>query len=106
MESELPSHMRISPVSSGMGSKLEILEAELGDTGDYRCNVSNPVGRDSRVRRLEVRGEIHVPDGDVTMQECHLYRSNYMYIVVTYSFYNHGMLPCPCRRFHHSTYHR
>ena len=84
VESELPSHMRISLFFSGMGSKLEILEAELGDTGNYRCNVSNPVGRDSRVRRLEVRGDVHVHHSDVAVQECYLHGSNYMYIAVTY----------------------
>ena len=61
-ESELPSHVRISPVSTGMGSKLEILEAELDDAGDYTCNVSNPVGFDFQVKRLEVQGDMRVPD--------------------------------------------
>ena len=78
VEFELPSHVRITPVSSGMGSKLEILEAELDDTGDYTCNVSSPVGFDFQVNRLEVQGDTHVP-------ECYLHGSNYMHISVTFT---------------------
>ena len=37
-------------------SSLEIDEVELSDTGEYTCNVSNPVGFVFRHNRLEVQG--------------------------------------------------
>ena len=37
-------------------SSLEIDGVELSDTGDYACNVTNPVGFVERFNRLEVQG--------------------------------------------------
>ena len=58
VESELPGHMRISPVSSG--SVLKIFSVMLIDAGNYTCNVSNLVGFDFQVERLVVQGDWHV----------------------------------------------
>ena len=57
-EAELLGHIRITQhVEEGVQvSELQILSVELGDTGDYTCNVSNPIGSDFQVKRLEVRG--------------------------------------------------
>ena len=58
-ESELPSRFRITmlPEMDGLqASELHIDAAEKEDTGDYTCNISNTVGFDYRVTRLEVQG--------------------------------------------------
>ena len=58
-EDELPSRMRITETTSEAGnqrSNLEIAQVELSDTGDYTCNVSNPLGFVTRFKRLEVQG--------------------------------------------------
>ena len=57
-EAELPGHIRITQREEGgvQLSELQILSVEIGDAGDYTCNVSNPVGFDHQVKRLEVRG--------------------------------------------------
>ena len=57
-EEDLPSRIRITMSREGeiFQSNLEIDEVELSDTGDYTCNVSNPVGFDTRVEKLEVSG--------------------------------------------------
>ena len=52
-EETLPSRIRII-LTSDFRSELQIREVELNDTGDYVCNVSNPVGFDTQVKRLEV----------------------------------------------------
>ena len=44
-------------LTSDFRSELQIREVELDDTGDYVCNVSNPVGFDSEDKRLDVRPE-------------------------------------------------
>ena len=36
-------------------SELKIEEVQLGDAGDYTCNVSNPAGFDYQTKRLEVQ---------------------------------------------------
>ena len=58
MESALPGHIRITNLgsSASFSSKLQIFSVELGDTGEYTCNVSNAVGFDHKIKRLEVRG--------------------------------------------------
>ena len=58
VETDLPSRMRITAGREGdtLSSSLEIDAVELSDTGQYTCNVSNPVKHISRVNRLEVRG--------------------------------------------------
>ena len=50
----LPSRIRIIPIND-FRSELQIRKVELNDTGDYVCNVSNPVGFDYQVERLDVR---------------------------------------------------
>ena len=57
-EEDLPSRIRITMSREGdnFQSSLEIDEVELSDTGDYSCNVTNPVGSDERLNRLEVQG--------------------------------------------------
>ena len=58
VETDLPSRMRITTGREGdtLSSSLEIDAVELSDTGQYTCNVSNPVKHISRVNRLEVQG--------------------------------------------------
>ena len=59
IEGELPSRMRITRRREDDGthhSSLEIDGVELSDTGEYTCNVSNPVGFVFRHNRLEVQG--------------------------------------------------
>ena len=59
IEGELPSRMRITMRKDDDGtqhSSLEINEVELSDTGEYTCNVSNPVGFVFRHNQLEVQG--------------------------------------------------
>ena len=53
-EETLPSRIRITLINI-FRSELQIREVELDDTGDYVCNVSNPVGFDYQVERLDVR---------------------------------------------------
>ena len=53
-EETLPSRIRIT-LTNNSRSELHIREVELGDTGDYVCNVRNPVGFDFQVERLDVR---------------------------------------------------
>ena len=52
-EETLPSRIRII-LTNDFRSELQIREVELDDTGDYVCNVSNLVGFDYQVERLEV----------------------------------------------------
>ena len=58
VETDLPSRMRITAGREGdtLSSSLEIDAVELSDTGQYTCNVSNPVKHISRGNRLEVQG--------------------------------------------------
>ena len=55
---ELPPRIRITEYKQGetLRSNLEIFQVELCDTGDYACNVSNPVGFRFQLNRLEVQG--------------------------------------------------
>ena len=53
-EETLPFRIRIVPTND-FHSELQIREVELDDSGDYVCNVSNPVGFDYQVERLDVR---------------------------------------------------
>ena len=46
----------LSEMDGSLSSELQIDSTELQDTGDYACNVSNPVGFDYQVKRLEVQG--------------------------------------------------
>ena len=57
-EEDLPSRIRITMSREGdnFQSSLEIDGVELSDTGDYACNVTNPVGFVERFNRLEVQG--------------------------------------------------
>ena len=57
-EQDLPFRMRITEDRVGeiFHSSLDIYQVVLNDTGDYICNVSNPVGFDTRIIRLEVQG--------------------------------------------------
>ena len=41
-------------------SELRIEEVDLGDTGNYACNVSNDAGFDTQTKRLEVQGVLCV----------------------------------------------
>ena len=61
IEFDLPDHIRISRLSSGTGSKLEIFSVTLNDTGNYTCYVINQIGNDFMVERLEVRGMCMCP---------------------------------------------
>ena len=65
-ENDLPSRFRITMLTEMDGrlsSELQIYFIELEDTGDYTCNVSNPVGFDSQMKRLEVKS---VSDGSLS----------------------------------------
>ena len=55
-EQDLSFRMRITEDGNGeiFHSSLDIYQVVLNDTGDYICNVSNPVGFDTRIIRLEV----------------------------------------------------
>ena len=68
VETDLPSRMRITAGREGdtLSSSLEIDAVELSDTGQYTCNVSNPVKHISRVNRLEVEG-MHINVVDVCL---------------------------------------
>ena len=58
-ENDLPSQFRITMLTEmdgSLSSELQIDSIELQDTGDYTCNVSNPVGFDFQITRLEVQG--------------------------------------------------
>ena len=58
IEIDLPSRMRITRRTENgtHHSSLWINEVELSDTGEYTCNVSNPVGFAFRSNQLEVQG--------------------------------------------------
>ena len=58
IEGKLPKRIRITMTTEDgtHQSSLEIDKVELSDTGDYTCNVSNPVGFVFRRNRLEVQG--------------------------------------------------
>ena len=57
VEADLPFYFKIvmSMEDGDKRSELRIEEVQLGDAGDYTCNVSNPVGFDSQTKRLEVQ---------------------------------------------------
>ena len=57
-EEELPARIRITMSSDGdmFQSSLQIDNVMPSDTGEYTCNVSNPVGSQSQFSRLEVQG--------------------------------------------------
>ena len=57
-EEELPARIRITMSRDGdmFQSSLQIDNVMLSDTGDYTCNVSNPVGFQFQFNRLEVQG--------------------------------------------------
>ena len=57
VEADLPFYFKIviSKEDGDKRSELRIEEVQLGDAGDYTCNVSNPVGFDSQTKRLEVQ---------------------------------------------------
>ena len=57
-EQDLPSRIRITEDTGGgtLRSNLQIYQTESSDTGDYTCNVSNPLGFDVRVINLRVSG--------------------------------------------------
>ena len=57
-EEELPARIKITMSSDGdmFQSSLQIHNVMLSDTGDYACNVSNPVGTRVQLNRLEVQG--------------------------------------------------
>ena len=57
-EQDLLFRMRITEDGNGeiFHSSLDIYKVVLNDTGDYICNVSNPVGFDTRIIRLKVQG--------------------------------------------------
>ena len=58
-DSMLPPRFRITMFNTTDGrlsSELQIDSLELDDTGDYTCNVSNPVGFAFQITRLEVQG--------------------------------------------------
>ena len=61
-EEELPSRINIlQTIQDGNQlSQLQIASAEKEDTGDYTCNVTNPVGFDYQIERLEVQGMLSV----------------------------------------------
>ena len=61
-EEELPSRINIlQTIQNGNQlSQLQIASAEKEDTGDYTCNVTNPVGYDYQIERLEVQGMLSV----------------------------------------------
>ena len=61
VESDMPDHIRISPMASGMGSKLKIFSVNLDDAGNYTCSVTNSDGNDFMVESLEVRGMYACP---------------------------------------------
>ena len=46
----------LTEMDGRLSSELQIDSIELEDTGDYACNVSNPVGFVYQVKRLEVQG--------------------------------------------------
>ena len=54
-EEDLPMRIRITLAKEGetFKSNLEIYQAELSDSGNYTCNVSNPVGFDVRFASLD-----------------------------------------------------
>ena len=56
VEAEVPDHIRIvmTMKDGEKRSELQIEKVEIGDAGNYACNVSNPVGSDSQTKRLEV----------------------------------------------------
>ena len=54
VESDLPLRIRISPLTSGVGSKLGFSPVMKDDAGEYTCSVTNPVGSDYQVKRLRV----------------------------------------------------
>ena len=58
VEGALPGRIRITGTQNDglFMSELQIQDVELGDSGTYTCNISNPVDFDYRVTRLEVRG--------------------------------------------------
>ena len=55
---ELPARIRITMSNDGdiFQSSLQIENVMLSDTGVYACNVSNPVGTEVQLNRLEVQG--------------------------------------------------
>ena len=57
-EEELPGRINILQTMRDENhfSQLQIASAEKEDTGDYTCNVSNRVGFDYQIERLEVQG--------------------------------------------------
>ncbi|CAI8037883.1 Hemicentin-1 [Geodia barretti] len=57
-EEELPARIRITMSDDGdiFQSSLQIHNVMPSDTGDYACNVSNPVGTRVQLNRLEVQG--------------------------------------------------
>ena len=62
VEADLPGRIRIVEVTmedeEDKRSELQIEEAELSDTGNYACNVSNPLNFTSQTKRLEVQGVV------------------------------------------------
>ena len=76
-EADLPSHIRIVTRDLMNGNQLSEQSVEPGDAGEYTCNVSNPVGLDFRVKRLEVQGVQDVLD--MLVYTVHLILVTFMY---------------------------
>ena len=57
VEADLPFYFKIvmSMEDGDKRSELRIKEVQLGDAGNYACNVSNPAGFDYQTKRLEVQ---------------------------------------------------
>ena len=53
-DSDLPDHIKISPLASRLGSELEFSPVMKDDAGEYTCSVTNPVGSDYQVKTLRV----------------------------------------------------
>ena len=70
-EETLPFRIRIISTND-LRSKLQIREVELDNTGDYVCNVTNPVGFDFQLKTLDVRQGIIIV-GALKVKGIHTY---------------------------------